>query len=99
MAKLSRRTFLGCLLAVSSTSLIISRVSSLLTPKVEPVKFAKKPLTDADKELLIAKALETEEGRAALAASMVEPIRRSLEYQAVGRKILFIDELPKPKQY
>lgn len=25
---------------------------------------------------------------------MVEPIRRSLEYQAVGRKLLMVDELP-----
>jgi hypothetical protein len=56
-------------------------------------------LTDADKERIISIALETEEGRNALAASMVEPIRRSLEYQAVGRKLLFIDELPRPKQY
>jgi hypothetical protein len=79
--------------------LIISKVGSLLTPKVEPVKVAKKPLTDADKERIISIALETEEGRNALAASMVEPIRRSLEYQAVGRKLLFIDELPRPKQY
>lgn len=34
------------------------------------------------------------EGRLALAQSMVEPIRRSLEYQAVGRKLLMVDELP-----
>jgi len=25
---------------------------------------------------------------------VVEPIRRSLEYQAVGRKLLMVDELP-----
>ena len=48
----------------------------------------------AEKELVIAQALETEEGRTALAQAMVEPIRRSLEYQAVGRKLLMVDELP-----
>jgi len=30
----------------------------------------------------------------ALAQAMVEPIRRALEYQAVGRKCLMVDELP-----
>lgn len=51
---------------------------------------------DADnaREALIAQALETDEGRVALAQAMVEPIRRALEYQAVGRKLLMVDELP-----
>ncbi|MFW6172963.1 MAG: HK97-fold major capsid protein [Elusimicrobiota bacterium] len=51
-------------------------------------------LTDNEKQELIAQALQTEEGRVSLAQAMVEPIRRSLEYQAVGRKLLMIDELP-----
>ena len=46
------------------------------------------------REALIAQALETPEGRVALAQAMVEPIRRALEYQAVGRKLLMVDELP-----
>lgn len=46
------------------------------------------------REMLIAQALETDEGRVALAQAMVEPIRRALEYQAVGRKLLMVDELP-----
>lgn len=46
------------------------------------------------KEQIVATALETPEGRVALAQAMVEPIRRALEYQAVGRKLLMIDELP-----
>jgi hypothetical protein len=54
----------------------------------------KNALTDSEKEAIIAQALETDEGRVALAQSMVEPIRRSLEYQAVGRKLLMVDELP-----
>jgi hypothetical protein len=50
--------------------------------------------TDLERENIIAQALETDEGRTALAQAMVEPIRRSLEYQAVGRKLLMVDELP-----
>lgn len=50
--------------------------------------------TDVEREALIAQALESDEGRVALAQAMVEPIRRALEYQAVGRKLLLIDELP-----
>lgn len=56
--------------------------------------FDKNSLTQNEKELIIAQALNTEEGRTALAQAMVEPIRRSLEYQAVGRKLLLVDELP-----
>lgn len=56
--------------------------------------FAKNGLTDQDKEMIIAQALQTDEGRTALAQAMVEPIRRALEYQAVGRKLLMVDELP-----
>lgn len=56
--------------------------------------FAKNGLNDQEKEMIIAQALETDEGRTALAQAMVEPIRRSLEYQAVGRKLLMVDELP-----
>jgi hypothetical protein len=48
-------------------------------------------LTDIDKELIIAKALMTDQGRAALARAMCEPIRRALNYQSVGRKLLMVD--------
>lgn len=51
-------------------------------------------LSNSEKEAVIAQAMETDEGRTALAQAMVEPIRRSLEYQAVGRKLLMVDELP-----
>lgn len=54
----------------------------------------KNTVTDNEKEMVIAEALETDEGRVALAQAMVEPIRRALEYQAVGRKCLLVDELP-----
>jgi len=56
--------------------------------------FTKNSLKDQEKEMVIAQALETDEGRTALAQAMVEPIRRALEYQAVGRKLLMVDELP-----
>lgn len=53
-----------------------------------------KKAINAKKEMLVAQALDTAEGRVALAQAMVEPIRRALEYQAVGRKLLMVDELP-----
>ena len=56
--------------------------------------FDKNSLTQEQKEAVIAQALQTDEGRVALAQAMVEPIRRSLDYQAVGRKLLLVDELP-----
>jgi hypothetical protein len=55
----------------------------------------KNGLSKEEAQQLIAEALETSEGRVALAQALVEPIRRSLEYQAVGRKLLMVDELPK----
>lgn len=53
-----------------------------------------KRAVNAKREALIAQSLESPEGRVALAQAMVEPIRRALEYQAVGRKLLMVDELP-----
>src|SRR3990172_2901217 len=53
-----------------------------------------KRAVNQEPEMLIAQALESPEGRVALAQAMVEPIRRALEYQAVGRKLLMVDELP-----
>jgi len=58
------------------------------------MSFNKNNLTDKEKEDVIAIAMSTDEGRVALAQAMVEPIRRSLEFQAVGRKCLMVDELP-----
>ncbi len=51
-------------------------------------------MTHEEKEYLISKALETEEGRTALAQAMANPIRMSLDYQGVGRKLLVVDPLP-----
>jgi len=58
------------------------------------MSIAKNGISDQEKEYVIAQSLESDEGRVALAQAMVDPIRRSLEYQAVGRKLLMVDELP-----
>lgn len=46
------------------------------------------------REEIIAAAMDTPEGRIALAQAMVEPVKTSLMYQAIGRKLLMVDELP-----
>ena len=46
------------------------------------------------RDAIIAHALDTKESRAILAKSMVEPIKTSLMYQGIGRKLLTVDELP-----
>ena len=51
-------------------------------------------MSNGQKEYLIAKALETDEGRAALASAMANPIRQSLDYQGIARKLLVVDPLP-----
>lgn len=50
--------------------------------------------TNEGRAALIAQVLETPEGRSALASAMVAPLRRTMEYQSVGRQLLTIDELP-----
>lgn len=51
-------------------------------------------LTSEQKEYLIAKALESPQGREALAQVMSNPIRTSLDYQGIGRKLFVVDPLP-----
>ena len=46
------------------------------------------------REGLIAQALSTREGIHILAESMVEPIRRSSNYQGLAEQILTVDDLP-----
>ena len=53
-----------------------------------------KRAVNAEREALIAQALDTPQGRVALAQAMVEPIRRALEYQSIGRRLFTVDELP-----
>ncbi len=50
--------------------------------------------SDEQKELIMTAAMDDAQGRLALAQVMVEPIKVALEYQAIGRKLLLVDELP-----
>lgn len=51
-------------------------------------------MTAEHKEYLIAKALESPQGREALAQVMANPIRTSLDYQGIARKLFVVDPLP-----
>ncbi len=51
-------------------------------------------LNDQQRDEMIARALETHEGKVALGQAMANPIRRNLDYQGVGRKALVVDPLP-----
>lgn len=51
-------------------------------------------LTPQEKDYLVQQALQSNEGRMALASSMANPIRFELDYYAVGRKLLVVDPLP-----
>jgi len=50
--------------------------------------------SEEQKEQLLKKALQTSEGKVALGQAMANPIRRNLDYQGVGRKMLVVDPLP-----
>lgn len=42
----------------------------------------------------ISDAISSRDGQIALARAMIEPIKMYLEYQAIGRRLLMVDELP-----
>jgi len=44
---------------------------------------------------LISDALKTEEGKKALAKAMVDPIKISLQYQGIGRKLIMSSDIAK----
>ena len=50
--------------------------------------------TDEQRDELIKRALLTQEGKIALGQAMANPIRRNLDYQGVGRRVLVVDPLP-----
>ena len=50
--------------------------------------------TEEQKDELIKRALMTTEGKVALGQAMANPIRRNLDYQGVGRRVLVVDPLP-----
>ncbi|MFA5023461.1 MAG: HK97-fold major capsid protein [Patescibacteria group bacterium] len=50
--------------------------------------------TEEQKDELVRRALMTQEGKVALGQAMANPIRRNLDYQGVGRRVLVVDPLP-----
>lgn len=50
--------------------------------------------TEEQKDELIRKALMSAEGKVSLGQAMANPIRRNLDYQGVGRRVLVVDPLP-----
>jgi hypothetical protein len=51
-------------------------------------------LNEEQKDEMIRRALMTTEGKVALGQAMANPIRRNLDYQGVGRRVLVVDPLP-----
>ena len=49
--------------------------------------------SDAKKDELISRAINTQEGKIALAQAIANPIRRNLDYQGIARRTLVIDPL------
>lgn len=50
--------------------------------------------TDQQRDELVKRAMFSEEGKIALGQAMANPIRRNLDYQGVGRRVLVVDPLP-----
>lgn len=50
--------------------------------------------TEQQKDEMIKRALMTTEGKISLGQAMANPIRRNLDYQGVGRRVLVVDPLP-----
>jgi hypothetical protein len=50
--------------------------------------------TPEGREALIMRAIMTQEGRQQLAASMIQPLRRGVDYQSVGRRTFLVEQLP-----
>lgn len=89
---MNRRMFLKSLLGPA----VIAPVVVAASPSLASLLFGKIAswYNQRKKEKILAAALNSPEGRVALAQAMVEPIRRQLEYQAIWRKVGMIDELP-----
>jgi len=50
-------------------------------------------LGDDQRDELITRAIQTHEGKLALAQAMANPIRRNLDYQGIARRALVVDPL------
>lgn len=51
-------------------------------------------VSESQRDEFISRALNSEQGRVALAQAMANPIRRNLDYQGIGRRALVVDPLP-----
>ena len=51
-------------------------------------------VSDSRRDDLVARAINTQEGKTALAQAMANPIRRNLDYSGIGRRALVVDPLP-----
>ncbi len=83
---MNRRQFIKKMIV--TTAIIAASVTAISQISPKPPR---RPLTNAEKEYIIAQALMTPEGKTALALAMCEPIRRGcgyIGYQEVGRKLL-----------
>jgi hypothetical protein len=50
-------------------------------------------LTNKERAAIIASTLESKKAREGLAASMVQPLRRAMNYQSLGRKVFGVQPL------
>lgn len=91
---MNRRNFLKKIISAATAVSVGGAVGVLEIPKPKAIQPAAKIYTQAQREAVLAKVLDTPEGREALAKAMTEPIKRSLEYQGIGRKLLMVDNLP-----
>lgn len=95
----SRRSFLKTTGVVAAVVVVPSPFLSLFRnrstwPQIEPIKHkSRRKQTDAEREEIIARALETPEGRAALAMAMVAPIKTCLEYKKMGRQLIVVSPI------
>lgn len=51
-------------------------------------------VSESRRDELIARAINTQEGKVALAQAMANPIRRNLDYHGISRRCLVVDPLP-----
>jgi len=86
--ELNARNVKEALAQIVKFASVIDEQSSGDTMRIDP------SLSEAQRDELISRAMQTEEGKIALGQAMANPIRKNLDYQGVGRKALVVDPLP-----
>lgn len=81
---MDRRNFIRNIFSTLLAIPVVGIVSIVL-------KKEKRPLTEAERDRLIAKQFGTRKGREALYRSMTEPIKKKLDYMDIGNKLLMAD--------